>query len=681
MPKIKQLSHHEAQKIAAGEVVERPANIVKELLENAIDAGATRISLYIEDGGKQLIRIVDNGCGMDAVDAQKCFDRHATSKITRVDELESIDTFGFRGEALASIASVSHITLITKEENSLEGTHVTVEANSITQVTTIACATGTDIGIHNLFFNVPARKKFLKATQTEWRAIQLLFNAFCFDYPHIHFTLFSEGKQIHNYPVVTDIKNRALQIFEPATHRHLLTLSTNEDISLAGVISDHQQYRYDKSGIYFFVNKRWVKNQHLSSALLKGYANVIPNGRYPLGILHITIPAHEVDINIHPRKEEVKFLHPRRVEQALQQVVKTALENNLSRHLGKDVMFTPEKSKTYSQQSRDFNPFNFDPLSPRLQRTSAFLNQKTIQNTINENPASFLPSAPFDPSFAKASEGKQAFTAEPSRSIRANGMDESNKNTNLNRAHSELVEESSALILQQVQDERSESLDLWSLPSLSKHQDEHIENRNLSSYENIETHISYHLIGQYNATYLLVEKKDGLFLVDQHAAHERILYELFSQRFHEVATVQLLFPHVITLSTHDIEIITPHLEIFIENGIIIEQCASDQLIVQSLPVHLKDQSITDIVKEAIAWIIECSSLDEGTLKKTMHHKLQAQMACKAAVKAGDILTQEKMEQLLRDLERTKNRFSCPHGRPTGWLLSLVEIERKFRRRL
>src|SRR3990172_943686 len=168
MPKIKQLSQHEAQKIAAGEVVERPANIVKELVENSIDAGATRISIYVEDGGKQLIRIIDNGCGMDATDAQKCFDRHATSKITRVDELESIDTFGFRGEALASVASVSKITLLTKEESSLEGTQVLMEANAIAHVNSVACATGTDISIHNLFFNVPARKKFLKSTQTEW---------------------------------------------------------------------------------------------------------------------------------------------------------------------------------------------------------------------------------------------------------------------------------------------------------------------------------------------------------------------------------------------------------------------------------------------------------------------------------------------------------------------------------
>src|SRR5258708_36218787 len=228
MPKIKQLSQHEAQKIAAGEVVERPANIVKELVENSIDAGATRISIYIEDAGKQLIRIVDNGCGMDNTDAQICFDRHATSKITSVDELESINTFGFRGEALASIASVSTITLITKEEQALEGTKVIINANNIIEVSSVACTTGTDISIHNLFANVPARKKFLKTTQTEWRAIQLLFNAFCFDYPHIHFFLFADGKQVSNCPTATTLKDRTLQIWEAPTHNHLLELTAQE---------------------------------------------------------------------------------------------------------------------------------------------------------------------------------------------------------------------------------------------------------------------------------------------------------------------------------------------------------------------------------------------------------------------------------------------------------------------
>lgn len=661
MPKIKQLSPHEAQKIAAGEVVERPANIVKELIENSIDAGATRISLYLEDGGKQLIRIVDNGCGMDMTDAQKCFDRHATSKITRVDELESIDTFGFRGEALASIASVSKITLLTKQEENLEGTHISIEANTITNASSTACPAGTDITVADLFFNVPARKKFLKATQTEWRAIQLLFNAFCFDYPHIHFTLFSESKQVHNCPASSDLQTRALQLFEPVAHKHLLTIAhIDKEITINGIISDHQHYRYDRSHIYFFVNKRWVKNQHISSALIKGYTNVLPQGRYPIGAINITVPAHEVDINIHPRKEEVKFLHPRRVEQALQHAAKAALEQNLSKHLKKDVTFKSEQ-QMYAPQMQGFKPFDFEPFS----RTS--VQEPVSQFSITSaRPELAVPSDVSAEALAKAEALCEG---------RVEGYPRALEDT----LQPAFAEASTGAVRHsfsdggQIQDERRE---------------ENFANQVLIHSNHLVTELTedlsptnYRLIGQYNNTYLLVEKEDGLFLVDQHAAHERILYELFSQRFAEVATMQLLFPHIITLSTQDINTITPHFDIFIKNGIMIEQCASDQLIVQSLPVHLKEHSMDDLIKEVISWIIESQSPDKDAFKKTINHKLQAQMACKAAVKAGDILTQEKMEQLLSDLQKTANRFSCPHGRPTGWLLSLAEIEKKFRRRL
>ncbi len=444
-----------------------------------------------------------------------------------------------------------------------------------------------------------------------------------------------------------------MQIWEGQAHTHLLGLQTTEkEFSISGIISDHQYYRYDRSSMYFFVNKRWVKNQHLSNAFVKGYANVIPAGRYPAAVIHITIASNEVDINIHPRKEEVKFLHPRRIEQALQQAVKATLEHNLSLHLKKDVTF--KSAEQYSTRPQEFRPFDFDTF---LKRTpEPFTHQSQFSS------APFISSAHFD-------------------ELNANGLEEFNEISNLSsstppRARPEHVEgfpRALEDILQQVQNERKDEVTQLNLQTQS--------NSNISSHNTTTPTASYRLIGQYNTTYILVEKKDGLFLVDQHAAHERILYELFSQRFEDVATIQLLFPHVVTLSSHDISIITPHLDIFSNNGIIIEQCASDQLRIESLPVHLKDQSLDDIIQTTIASITESSTLDQQELKKMVNNKLQAQMACKAAVKAGDTLTQEKMEQLLRDLEKTANRFSCPHGRPTGWLLSLHEIEKKFKRRL
>lgn len=630
MAKIKQLSPHEAQKIAAGEVVERPANIVKELIENSIDAGATRISIYIEDAGKKLIRIVDNGCGMDTTDAQICFDRHATSKITHVDDLESINSFGFRGEALASIAAISQITLITKEEHALEGTCITLNPDCDIHAKTIACNTGTDLSVRNLFFNVPARKKFLKTTQTEWRAIQLLFNAFCFDYPHIHFSLFTENKQVNNCPATNNLKNRALQILEPTSFQHLLEADAGENncISIKAIISDHQHYRYDRSGIYFFVNKRWVKNQHLGNAFIKGYTNVIPHGRYPIGAISITVPANEVDINIHPRKEEVKFLHPRKVELALQNMVTQALEKNLSAHLNKEVIFArpaPHFEPSFTQKNAHFTPFNFD----------TFFAQQSPHNSFPATPPSMQ---------------------SPVHALQP---------TAPNDGHCPLSDSSTVVELIQ------QPLHAQTQPT------ETLEN-NILVAQNFH---NFRIIGQYNKTYILIEKEDGLFLVDQHAAHERILYELFANRFSDVATIQLLFPQTITLTDNDIDAILPHLEFLTSHGINIEQSGPHQLTVRSLPVHLKEQSINDILREMIGWIHEHKTLSTAEFKKTIDHKLQAQMACKAAVKAGDTLTQETMQELLTTLEKTANRFSCPHGRPTGWLLSLNEIERKFKRQI
>lgn len=614
MGKIKQLSYHEAQKIAAGEVIERPVNIIKELLENALDAGATQINLYVEDGGKKSIRIIDNGCGMDNDDAILCFNRHATSKLSTVEELESIETFGFRGEALASIAAVSTITLITTQINTHEGIKVVVSANTIVSQDIVAAPPGTDINISNLFDTLPARKKFLKKTETEWRAIQLLFNAFCFDYPHIHFSLFSENKLVHNCPPAKNILMRAQQLWDNTIGHHLIELTTNQQkhFSFEGIISNHQQYRYDRNHIYFFVNKRWVKNTHLTNALLKGYTNVIPNGRYPSAVITITVDPDHVDINIHPRKEEVKFLYPRAIETELQNAVKVALEKNLSQQMQTPVEFSPSKTSFFAQnfpQKSDFTPFNFDAFFNNHITTQPF-----EQNNIIPDPAIHI-----------------------------------NQTSQAAEFNTTQIQE--AIPLQQ--------------------------NTIIATTPEQE---QYTIIGQYKKTYIIIEKEEGLFLVDQHAAHERILYELFSKRFEDIATVQLLFPHTISMTQHEIDLITQHLAIFHQNGIIIEQSGPHQLVIQSLPVHLQNTQLEDLIKSTIALIDEYQHLDSALFTKIMNEKFRAQMACKAAIKAGDVLTNESMQQLLTDLSKTDNRFSCPHGRPTGWLFTLDEIERKFRRK-
>ncbi len=607
MAKIKQLSLYEVQKIAAGQVVERPANVAKELLENAIDAKATHISISIEDGGKQLIRVVDNGSGMDREDAQLCFEKHATSKISTVDELPSLTTFGFRGEALASIAAVSKVSLLTKEQSATEGLHVTAQEGTI-QIEPAGCPSGTDVTIRDLFYNMPARAKFLKKRETETRHIIHTVQAMVFAYPHLHMQLFVDGKQLINCPPQDTMLQRCVQLWDATTAKHMLAIEatrSDKGISLCGAISNHQWFRYDRSGIFFLVNNRWVTNIQLGRSLLKGYNNVIPHGRYPMAAISIMINPALIDVNTHPRKEEISFAHPRTMEQLIQETIRKALEQHLSKQIKKEVsLYQPTPNTRSSSPSVSFTPASFA--------------------SVEKDIALFKATLPT--------------TATPAKTYASfNGAPQSTPTT-------------------------SQEKETKTIPIIDTTQEAHT------------------VIGQFAKTYIIIEQEDGLFLIDQHAAHERILYEQFSQQFHNMPTINLMFPQMISCSPEDLALLESHFGLFKEHGITIEPFSKDQLIIQSTPVHLKNAPLQEIVHQVIGWLKELNNVDKEQLHKTIHDKLRAQMACKAAVKAGDILTQTQMQELIKDLHVTPNRFSCPHGRPTGWMLPLYDIEKKFRRK-
>lgn len=696
MPKIKHLPIHEAQKIAAGQVIERPADIIKELIENSIDAQATTITLYVQDAGKQLIRVVDNGCGMDSDDAQLCFEKHATSKIQTLDELQNISTFGFRGEAMPSIAAVCKVTLITKQSDASEGLMVTVQDNIIQQCNPISAATGTDISTADLFFNMPARKKFLKKNDTELRHITQLFHAFCLAYPHIHFKFFSDNKQTLNCPPVQKIIDRCTQLWQNIPQEQILSLNTNnknDSLSITGAISDHQSFRFDRTGIFLFVNNRWIKDFKLTNAFIKGYMNVAPQGRYPMGSIAITIDPKLVDINVHPRKEEVRFLNPRIVEQLIQQSVKTCLEENIAKRIPATMLNQPvlrsfNEVESYpsvaykygGQAERQLkNKFDFTAISSTKSYTYT---PPTTYHTINQNtyqPFNFDAAFPephvWNATNTISSQELQAYPSTGSGRTAYNSDEEISKNTILtSTVHPDPAYAESDGGLSACHAHRSFNEGRVEGTAVEIQ-------TNINNDTSTNTESSYTLIGQYHKTYILIEQKDGLFIIDQHAAHERILYELFAHRFTDVAIVQLLFPVLITLSHNDVQIIEPYLPLFIENGINIELFGANQLKVQATPVHLKEVSLEDLVKEVIGWINEYKYLDEQQFIKKLHEKLRAQMACKAAVKAGDILSHQHMQQLLTTLHTTENRLTCPHGRPTGWLLSNHDIEKKFKRKL
>lgn len=618
--KIHHLSPVEAQKIAAGEVVERPAHTLKELLENSLDAGATRITIRLEEGGKRKIIITDNGCGMSPEDARISFLRHTTSKLTTFNELESLQTFGFRGEALASICSVARVTLTTKESHAPHATRLFIEQSTLVKEEVVSFQNGTCIEIDDLFCTVPARKKFLKTATTELNHCIGLFKALCLNHISVHFTLIHEGSTLYHCPPAATLNDRVIQLFDAYLEKQLHTVScTKEHLSITGVLTGAHYKRYDRSGIFFFVNKRWVKNFKLTSAFMKGYLNLLPPGRYPLGIIQITLPAHEVDINTHPKKEEVVFLHPRIIEQAITQSVTQSLEKTVTTQLQTNTSsptIEPSSAQWYAQQSTHTSTwFPKQNATPSLQEIALHTQMKHDKN-------------------------KQ-------------------------------------------QKYNLQNISSYSGSSAHRHTEKFIlKNEYETSQHQEQAHtISYALIGQYKNTYLLLEHPEGLLILDQHAAHERILYEQFAQRFINQETVTLMFPEIITLSAHDYILLEPHLTLFTDQGIIIEPFGNNQYAITATPVYAKNINMHDLVQETISYLKETDATNQEQFFKMVTEKMRAQMACKAAIKAGDTLSNEKMTKLLHDLEKTANRFSCPHGRPTSWLLDILTIEKKFKRKI
>lgn len=619
--KIKILSAHEAIKIAAGEVVERPINIIKEIVENSIDAGATKIVITIHQAGKLLIKINDNGTGMSPDDAKLSVETHATSKISSVDDLETIATFGFRGEALASINSVSNLTITTKTCDAQTGTRYRWSFGKLVEESLQSHPTGTTIEIANLFDNIPARKKFLKKEETEWRAIVTMFQAFCFDYQAIHFQLYSEDKLHFNCPAVTKIMDRATQLFDFNLQTKMVNLSevgTNACL-VSGIISQATYYRYDRNQIFLFVNNRWVKNIDLTKAIMRGYAGLLPPQKFPAAVIFIQVPSDQVDVNIHPKKEEVKFLHPKKIETILINSIKATFESTVSEQL------QPTQQRL---QNHLLRPVQFD-----------FLEQKKdIQSY---------------PTFQKQSF--DVFHREQKISKEIEDFDDQ---------HTYFTPPASAAhAFESLIDDRETQEDVI----------------DVTQQNMIEDHFEVTIIGQYKKTYILCEKNNNLVFIDQHAAHERILYEQFKANFCDIATIQLIFPEFIKLAARDIIVIAPYLLLLRKHGIVAEIFSDTQLMIQATPVHLKNQLLQETMQQIVSWIHEIDDTDEIRISHALNEKIHTKMACSAAIKAGDVLNQEQMRQLLKDLHAIEHRFSCPHGRPTCWVLPVDDVEKKFKR--
>lgn len=635
MSKIKILPLQEAQRIAAGEVVERPASPVKEMLENSLDAGATQISLYIEKSGKNLIRIVDNGCGMSPEDAKLCFSNHATSKISSLDDLESIGTFGFRGEALTSISSVSKVTLITKEQGTVlldttasrpleepksvsssihrshtaqvdvsrsTGIKITYENGKVIDEQSVSCPVGTDISVHDLFYNTPVRKKFLKQDETEWNQIQNLFYAVSLSHLSVYFKLFRDGKLILNAPVADTLKSRVAQLWGHNMGQQLL--SVNGD-SLSGLVSNHHYWRYGRQQMFFFVNNRWVKNSELSKAVMKGYRSVLPPARFPAVFVFLSVPQDMVDVNVHPRKEEVRFIKPGTIETMIHQAITKTLEERVNEQLCES---SPSPLRSILRD--DLLEI---PQDERL--NSSVFGQRFPATFSHETLVPFSRIAPPIVDEIAKPEILTTFVESPQEQQR-----------------------------------------------------------------DIPVQIQAKIIGQLLDTYIIIENNDGLLMVDQHAAHERILYEKYLKNFEQKDGVRLLFPEIVRLSPVQLQVILKEKKFFARQGIELEQIGESEIAIKSSPPKLHGGSLREIILQAVEFIEENEHLDTEVFRKKLNEHVHGHMACKMAIKAGDKLSELQMRNVLDELMQVDNRFICVHGRPTMWSVSKLEIEKKFRRR-
>ncbi len=585
---IRLLSSEVSSQIAAGEVVERPASVVKELVENSLDAGAKNISIAVEDAGRALIEVADDGHGIPAAELELAASRHATSKLTQSEDLFHIQTLGFRGEALASIGSVAHMTITSRVESAKEGARLKVDGGVSGKVEKVGAPVGTVLRVENLFYNVPARLKFLKSDVTERRAMDALVTRYALAYPNVRFKVM-DGKQT-TLQTAGDGDRRAIlaALYGVDVAKQMLEVMASEDgLSLSGFISPTSLTRSNRKEITFFVNGRWVQEFSLTAALLQAYHTLLMVGRYPLTVLFLDIAPEDVDVNVHPTKAEVRFRSQDKVFSFVQRSARKAL-----------LAYTPVPS-----------------VSPQLW---------------GSRPA---PSEPREIGidWSIAHDGEMQNAEGGMQTVETHAADES-------------ISPSAA---------NGQSAFSTGVPLLR-------------------------LIGQIGSTYLVAEGPDGLYLIDQHAAHERVLFEkLMAQHdTKNIPSQALLAPEVVTLPPQSAKTLTQQLPFLNHFGFEVEEFGTNTFQVRAMPTLFSGGDPAS----ALRALVEDFEEDESPLQAEVEAKLAARVCKRLAVKGGQTLTSNEQRSLLHDLEACQSPRTCPHGRPTMIHLSVDTLERQFGRK-
>ncbi len=578
-----------ASQIAAGEVVERPASVVKELVENALDAGAANIVISIESGGKRLIRVADDGAGIPSSEVGLAFHRHATSKIASIEDLSRIQTLGFRGEALASIAAVSHVMMVTRYEDEQAGTRIRIEGGRQVGLDSIGAPQGTIVTVEHLFFNVPARLKFLKTESTERRHIAALITRHAMAYPAVRFTLEHEGQVVFRSSGNGSLRDALTDVYGAESAEFLLPIledlpsdESRDDlppISVSGYVSMPSLHRAGRDQMTIFINGRWVQDSQLTYAVTQAYHTLLPSGRYPIAVIMVSLPPEDVDVNVHPTKAEVRF---RRA----------------------DAVFT------------------------------------AVQRAVRHTVIGQTPVAPLSES---------VFWGSPDWEARRERL------ARVSRDHaSQLGMDLSEMAPGQRPRQRPQSAEAApTLPMLR-------------------------VVGQVGAMYIVAEGPNGLYLIDQHAAHERILYEQFmaqQEQGHALPSQELLEAAVVELLPEEIALLEENLAHLEAVGFIVEVFGRQAALVRALPALVAETDPAEALRAALNEI----SVGEKPSGATAEEQLIARVCKQAAIKAGQILSFEEMQALTRQLESCGSPRTCPHGRPTMLTITAEQLARQFGR--
>ena len=714
-------------KIAAGEVIERPASVVKELVENSIDAGANKITVEIKNGGISYIRITDNGKGFMPDDMEIAFERHATSKIRQADDLETVTSMGFRGEALASIAAISHVELISKTEYNELGKRIEVKGGNIINIEEAGCPKGSTITITDLFYNTPVRYKFLKKDFTEAGYIEDVITRIALVHPEISIKLINSGKVVIQTSGNGEMQAVIYSIYGKDVAQNIIDVDYEyEDVKITGVIGKPIVARSNRANQLFFVNKRYIKDKVLTSAAEQGYKGLLTIGKYGFLVLNIDINPQKVDVNVHPAKLEVRFEDENKIFKAVYHAIRDSL-------LKEDLI--PDKTKIeLDKQTNSYNTWKIDTPTKPIEKNEVKEITKTentkvdILEEINK-----IKNEPFtDFSLIKNKETDMEITKKEENNINekeektiskigelfnllSNKKREEKENENIeNQINNkddkieENIEETKKIDLSEINEKIKELDELKLEPDYKnfevmyartfgktikeekleeKDEEYKVTDKDLKSVENVSifeklpenTVPTYKYIGIAFSTYIIIEMDGELYIIDQHAAHERIMYERIKANYYsdENKDSQLmLLPDIINLSHKDMQIAKDNMEIFEKAGFMLEEFGENTIKLSGVPTVCLDLDNKELFLETLDEINTVAR----TAKQEIEEKFIATVACKAAVKANMALTKEEVDNLMKQLLILPNPFTCPHGRPTAIRMTRIDIEKKFSRR-